>query len=79
MICKTYSFQKLNHFSQGNNVLDITASNTNGFLFRDTCVSLTQLNRICGTNKAYLNFEKLNLQESIPLKTISVLTGSQCA
>jgi hypothetical protein len=32
-------------FSQGNNVLDAPASDTNGFLWRDTCVFSTQLKR----------------------------------
>jgi hypothetical protein len=36
---------KLTQFSQGNNFLDATASNTNEFLFRDKGVSSTQLNR----------------------------------
>jgi hypothetical protein len=39
------SFQKLTQFSQGNNVLDSTASNTHAFLSRYMCSS-TQLNRI---------------------------------
>jgi hypothetical protein len=30
-------------FSWGNNVVDSSASNTNGFLSKDTCVSSTQL------------------------------------
>jgi hypothetical protein len=38
------SFQKLTHFLQGNNVLDAAASNTDGILWRDTCVSSTLLN-----------------------------------
>jgi hypothetical protein len=37
--------QKLTQFSQGNNVLGITASNTHGFVSRGTCVPSTQLNR----------------------------------
>jgi hypothetical protein len=37
--CSLDSFQKLPQFSQGNNVLDAPASNTDGFLLRDTCVS----------------------------------------
>jgi hypothetical protein len=45
MICRKYSFQKLTQLSQGNNVLDVPASNTDGFLLKDTCVSSTQLNR----------------------------------
>jgi hypothetical protein len=45
MICRKYSFQKLTQFSQANNVLGAAASNIVGFLWRDTCVSSTQLNR----------------------------------
>jgi hypothetical protein len=37
--CNNYSFQILTQLSQGNNVPDATASNTDGFLFRDMCVS----------------------------------------
>jgi hypothetical protein len=32
-----YSFQKVTQFSQGYNVQDAPASNTDGFLSRDTC------------------------------------------
>jgi hypothetical protein len=39
-----YSFQKLSLFSQGNNVLDAAASNINGYLWRDPCVSSSQPN-----------------------------------
>jgi hypothetical protein len=34
---RKYFFEKLTQFSQGNNVLDATASTTNGFLLRETC------------------------------------------
>jgi hypothetical protein len=37
--------EKLTQFSQGNNALDPPASNTNGCLWRDKCVSSIQLNR----------------------------------
>jgi hypothetical protein len=43
--CKEYSFQNPTQFSQGNHVLDVPASNTDGFLLRDTSVSSTWLNR----------------------------------
>jgi hypothetical protein len=36
--------QKLTQFSQGNNVLEDAASNIDGFLWRDTSFSSTQLN-----------------------------------
>jgi hypothetical protein len=37
-----YSFQKLMQFSQGNNVLEVPASNTGSVLSRDTFISSTQ-------------------------------------
>jgi hypothetical protein len=40
-----YSSQKLTQFSQCNNVLHAPATQYNGFLSRDTCISSTQLNR----------------------------------
>jgi hypothetical protein len=45
MICRKYVFQKLAQFSQGNNVLDAPASNMGVSLWRDICVSSTQMNR----------------------------------
>jgi hypothetical protein len=44
-ICRVHSFQKLTEFSEGRTGLDVLASNIDGFLWRDTCVSSTQLNR----------------------------------
>jgi hypothetical protein len=44
MIFKTYSFQKQTQFSQANNVIDVAASKIDAFLWKDTCVSSTQLN-----------------------------------
>jgi hypothetical protein len=43
--CSQYSLQKLTQFSLGHNVVGVPASNTSGFLLRDTWVSPTQLNR----------------------------------
>jgi hypothetical protein len=43
--CSKYSFQKIIQFSQGNNVLDAPASNIDGFISGDTCVSSTFLDR----------------------------------
>jgi hypothetical protein len=37
--CRKFSFQKLTLFTQGNNLLDVPASNTVEFFLRDTCVS----------------------------------------
>jgi hypothetical protein len=45
LIWMMHFFQKLTQFSQRNNVLDAAATNIDGFLWRDTCVSSTQLNR----------------------------------
>jgi hypothetical protein len=45
MIFSKYSFQKQTQFLHGNNVLDAAACNIDGFLWRDTFVSSTQLNR----------------------------------
>jgi hypothetical protein len=42
--CRRWSFQKLTQLSQGNNVLDSPASNTEGFL-QETHVILKQVNR----------------------------------
>jgi hypothetical protein len=39
------SFQKLTQFLQKYNVLDALASNINDFLWINTCVSSTELNR----------------------------------
>jgi hypothetical protein len=44
-VFRSYFFQYWNIFTQVNNMVDACASNTNGFLSRDTCVSSTQLNR----------------------------------
>jgi hypothetical protein len=39
--CRKYSFQKLTHFSQGNNVLDSAASSIDYFLGSDSCFCST--------------------------------------
>jgi hypothetical protein len=44
-LLKEVFLEKLSQFPQGNNALDLPASNTDGCLWTDTCVSLTQLNR----------------------------------
>jgi hypothetical protein len=44
--CRKDSLPKLSKFSQEINVLCAAASNIDGFLWRDTCVSSTQLNRL---------------------------------
>jgi hypothetical protein len=61
--CRKYSFQKLTQLSQGNNVLDAPAYDTNDFLgeIRLFC----QLSWIClfWTKKACLHLKKPKLQE----------------
>jgi hypothetical protein len=44
-------------------VLDAAASNRDGFLWRDTFVSSTQLIYLLGANRAYLHLKKPNLQK----------------
>jgi hypothetical protein len=44
-ICRKYSCQKQTQFLHGNNVLHAAGSNIDGFLWRDACVSSTELNR----------------------------------
>jgi hypothetical protein len=39
LICRMYSCQKLTQFSQGNNVVDAPASDRDGSLSKDTCIS----------------------------------------
>jgi hypothetical protein len=76
---RKYSFLKLTQLSQGNNGVDDPASNTDCFLWRDTCVSSTQLNRPIRTRRAYHHLEKSTWQEVFCSKTNSTLTGKQCA
>jgi hypothetical protein len=45
LCCRKYFCQKLMQFSQENNVLDAAASNKDSFLWRDICVSSTQMKR----------------------------------
>jgi hypothetical protein len=45
LTCRKTTFQKLTTFTEGNNVIDTSDSNTDGFLQRYTCVSSTKLNR----------------------------------
>jgi hypothetical protein len=63
-----YSFEQRNQFSFGNNVLDAALSNIRDFLWRDTSVSSTQLNRPIWSKQTYLHHEKRKLQEEILAK-----------
>jgi hypothetical protein len=78
-IRRKYSFQKLNHFSLGNNVQQANTSNKAGCLWRDMCVSSNQLNWSLETNRPYHHFEKPMLEEVIISKTNSTFTGKQYA
>jgi hypothetical protein len=60
---RKYSFQKLPQLSQGVNVLNAVVSNIHGFVWRDPCVSSTQLNRPMWSNRAFLHLETAKLQE----------------
>jgi hypothetical protein len=73
VIFRKYSFERLIQSSQGNNALDPAASNTDGFLQRDTCIPSTLPNRPTWSNRAY------DLQENFLSKTNSIVTWKQCA
>jgi hypothetical protein len=60
-------------------VLDATASNIDGFLWTNTCVSSTQLIRPILVNRAYLHLENYDFEEVFLSKTNSTLTGKQRA
>jgi hypothetical protein len=53
-------------------VLDAAASKAVGFLWRYTCVSLSQLNRLFGAKTAYLHLENCDMQEVFLSKTNSI-------
>jgi hypothetical protein len=78
MICRKYSGGKLTQFSQGNIVLCAAASKMDGFLWSETCVSSTQLNRHIAANRTYPHFEKYDLQEIVLSKTNFILKWRQC-
>jgi hypothetical protein len=65
-------------FSQGNNVVDGSASNINGFL-EDTGVWSTQMNTLSCKKSAFTHLETPKLQEVFLSITTSVLTGKECA
>jgi hypothetical protein len=41
--CRKYCYQNITEFSQGNNVQNAVASNTDGLFCSDICVSSTEL------------------------------------
>jgi hypothetical protein len=76
---RQYSFPHLTQFTQRNKVLDALASNLDGFLSRDTCVSSTQLNRAIWNKLMFLPLENLDEEAVFLSKTNSIFTGKQCA
>jgi hypothetical protein len=68
MICRKYSFQKLPQFSQGNNLLDADASDRDGSLPKDTCVSSTQLDRPTWREESLSPLRNTLVAKSIPFK-----------
>jgi hypothetical protein len=79
LICRSYSFQKLTQFLQGNQVVDAAASNINGFLWSYTCVLIPRWIGPYGTKWAFFHLETPKLQEVFLSITHSILTGKQCA
>jgi hypothetical protein len=57
-------------------VLDVAASNIDGFLWEGTCVISTQLKRPILANTAYLHLETPKLQGAFLSKTNTILTGN---
>jgi hypothetical protein len=68
LTCREYSFQTLCKFSEANNVLDVATSNIDGFPWRDTCVSSTQLNRTYRSKQRLSSPWKVWFAGSIPFK-----------
>jgi hypothetical protein len=77
--CRKYCFQNLTPFSQGNNVLEVPASKTDGFLSRGACVSSTSRISLFWTIRAYLHLETPKSQQVFLSKTNSIVTEKQCA
>jgi hypothetical protein len=63
-----YSFQKLTQFSKGNNALEAAASNTDGFLCRDICVSSTHLSIAIWSKERLSPTLQTSVAESIPFQ-----------
>jgi hypothetical protein len=65
--------------SQGNNVLDAPASNTDGLVWRDTCVSSTQMNRPMWKKQSLSPPEKPMSLKLFLSKINPILMRKQCA
>jgi hypothetical protein len=66
----------LTQFSQRNNVLNVSASNTNGFPWRDSCGYSTQLNRSIWNKESLLHMENLRCRKYIFQKRTQFLQGN---
>jgi hypothetical protein len=66
--CTKNFLWKLSLLSQRNNVLDAAASNRDGFLWRDTCVTSAQLNRLFSTKMSIYPPWKLWFAGRTPFK-----------
>jgi hypothetical protein len=75
---RTYFFQKLNEFSQGNNVLDTPTSSPDAVLVRDTCVSSLSWIELIVKREPISTLKNL-FQEIFLTKTNTVLPGKLCA
>jgi hypothetical protein len=76
---RQFSFLKLAQFSERINELHVAHSNIYAFLFRDTCVSLIQLNRPIWNKMCILPLDNADWKAVFHEKTTSVLTEKQCA
>jgi hypothetical protein len=56
-----------------------SASNTEGFLSRDTCISSIQMSRLIGTKRAYLYLENPKMHRVFLSKIKSIITVKQLA
>ena len=68
MIFDKYSFPKLTQFSLGKSGLDAPASTSDGCLWKDTCVSSTQLNKPLWNEHSLSPLLKTHFAESILFK-----------
>jgi hypothetical protein len=59
-----------------NNVVHYRASNTDGFLWRDTFISQLGCIGLFGTNRTYLHLVKLKLQEEFHQKPTQYSKGN---
>jgi hypothetical protein len=73
--CKKYSFQKLTQFSKENNALGDPATNIDGFVWRDMCVSSITLNSPFRSKQSLSCPWNTYMYEVFLSKTTSILKG----